>query len=138
MLVACSQNTQVKVTETEATQPTQSASNTAPDTYNAKRQYEKFAQVPMDVDISFLSASEKAVVNKLIEASGYLSDIYLRQRGENYPALREEIKSKGTATQLEMFDLHFGPCDPVTASKTINPFMARCPAPKAPVFTPPI
>jgi len=133
MLVACSQNTQVKVTETEATQPTQSASNTAPDTYNAKRQYEKFAQVPIDVNTSFLSDSEKAVVNKLIEASGYLSEIYLRQRGKNYPALREEIKSKGTATQLKMFDLHFGPCDGLEDNK---PFYGEMPCPKGAGFYP--
>ena len=79
--------------------------------YDVAGQYAKFAEVPMNVDTSFLSSSEKAVVNKLIEASGYLSEIYLRQRGQNYPELRVEIKTKGTADQLKMFDLHFGPCD---------------------------
>ena len=98
----------------DAPQPEITKSETPAQTeskYDAAAQYAKFAEVPMDVDTSFLSPSEKAVVNKLIEASGYLSEIYLRQRGANYPELRNEIKAKGTPDQLKMFDLHFGPCD---------------------------
>ena len=79
--------------------------------YDVAAQYEKFAKVDMNPDTSFLSASEKAVVNKLIQASEYLSEIYLRQRGADYPALREEIAQNGSKTQLAMFDLHYGPCD---------------------------
>ena len=86
--------------------------------YDIQAQYEKFAEVPMDVDTSFLSASERAVVNKLIEASDYLSKIYLLQRGENYPALREQIKANGTAIELAMFDLHYGPCDGLENNKS--------------------
>jgi len=85
--------------------------------YDIQAQYNKFAEVPMNVDTSFLSASEKAVVNKLIEASDYLSKIYMLQRGENYPALREDIKANGTAIELAMFDLHFGPCDGLENNK---------------------
>lgn len=76
-----------------------------------ERQYTKFAEVAMNPDASFLSDSERAVVNKLIEASDYLSQIYLLQRGASYPALRTEIKRSGTALELAMFDLHYGPCD---------------------------
>ena len=101
--------------------------------YNAAAQYAKFAEVPMDIDTSFLSASEKAVVNKLIEASGYLSEIYLRQRGGNYPELRNEIKAKGTATQLKMFDLHFGPCDGLEDNAL---FYGTTPCPKGAGFYP--
>jgi len=130
-LAACSQNT--ISTDTTSSEPEQTTANTATQTYDTKRQYEKFAQVPMDVDTSFLSDSEKAVVNKLIEASGYLSEIYLRQRGKNYPALREEIKSKGTAMQLKMFDLHFGPCDGLEDDKL---FYGDAPCPKGGGFYP--
>jgi len=101
--------------------------------YNTAEQYAKFAEVPMQVDTSFLSPSEKAVVNKLIEASGYLSEIYLRQRGENYPQLREEIKSNGTAIELKMFDLHFGPCDGLEDGKL---FYGDTPCPKGAGFYP--
>ncbi|WP_427453430.1 dipeptidyl-peptidase 3 family protein [Litorimonas sp. WD9-15] len=76
-----------------------------------EQQYTKFAEVQMNPDTAFLSDSERAVVNKLIEASDYLSQIYLLQRGETYPALRTEIKRAGTPLQLAMFDLHYGPCD---------------------------
>jgi hypothetical protein len=86
-------------------------SDVASDGYDIAAQYAKFAEVPMDVDTSFLTASERAVVNKLIEASDYLSKIYLLQRGANYPELRAEIAANGTAKQLAMFDLHYGPCD---------------------------
>lgn len=79
--------------------------------YDIAAQYEKFAEVDMNPDTSFLSASEKAVVNKLIQASEYLSKIYLLQSGANYPALRKEIKKNGSDVQLAMFDLHYGPCD---------------------------
>ncbi|WP_416878108.1 dipeptidyl-peptidase 3 family protein [Litorimonas sp.] len=79
--------------------------------YDVAAQYEKFAEVEMNPDTSFLSTSQKAVVNKLIDASDYLSQIYLLQRGTNYPELRQEIARNGSDAQLAMFDLHYGPCD---------------------------
>ena len=92
-LAACSPNSQTA-------QDTQASSDPVIETskagYDIDRQYAKFAEVPMDVDTSFLSESEKQVVNKLIEASGYLSEIYLRQRGTNYARLRSEIEKEGT------------------------------------------
>jgi len=127
-LLACSPSQQNGThVKTSAAKPTPSTQ------YDIDRQYNKFAEVPMDVDTSFLSESEKQVVNKLIEASGYLSEIYLRQRGANYPQLREEIKSKGSATDLKMFDLHFGPCDGLEANK---PFYGDEPCPKGGGFYP--
>lgn len=102
VLTACNSNTQ--------SQTPPSVTENVADT-NLAAQYAKFAEVRMNPNTAFLSDSERAVVNKLIEASDYLSKIYLLQRGANYPALREEIKTKGTTTQLAMFDLHYGPCD---------------------------
>lgn len=101
--------------------------------YDVAGQYGKFAEVQMNPDTSFLSESETAVVNKLIEASDYLSKIYLRQRGQNYPQLREEIKANGTADQLAMFDLHFGPCDGLEAGAV---FYGDTPCPKGAGFYP--
>ncbi len=79
--------------------------------YDIARQYAKFAEVPMNPDVSFLTATERKVVNKLIDASDYLSKIYLLQRGVDYPARRAALEKTATKTQLAMFDLHFGPCD---------------------------
>ena len=101
--------------------------------YDIAAQYAKFAEVPMSPDVSFLSSSEKFVVNKLIEASDYLSKIYMLQRGANYPALREEIKANGTPTQLAMFDLHYGPCDGLEEDKL---FYGKTPCPKGGGFYP--
>ena len=129
-LTACSPQTEIKVAET-APVKTAAAVETG---YNIDRQYAKFAEVKMDVDTSFLSPSEKLVVNKLIEASGYLSEIFLRQRGANYPEMREEIKSKGTPIQLKMFDLHAGPCDTLEDDNRL--FYGDTPCPKGGGFYP--
>ena len=83
----------------------------ASDGYDLATEYAKIAEVPMDVDTSFLSASERAVVNKLMEASDLMSDIYIRQLDPENPAIRAEIAANGTPEQLAMFDLHFGVCD---------------------------
>lgn len=101
--------------------------------YDIEAQYKKFAEVKMDVDTSFLSESERAVVNKLIEASDYLSKIYMLQRGANYPELREEIAANGTPTQLAMFDLHYGPCDGLAEEK---PFYGEEACPEGAGFYP--
>ncbi|MEL1250760.1 dipeptidyl-peptidase 3 family protein [Aurantiacibacter gilvus] len=71
------------------------------------------ADVEMAPDTSYLTDEEKQVVNLLIEASGYMDEIYLRQRGANLPELRAEIEAGGDADMLDMFDRHFGPWDSV-------------------------
>ena len=102
--------------------------------YDITRQYEKFAEVQMNPDVSFLTDNERKVVNKLIEASDYLSKIYLLQRGENYPAQRAEIAKSGSALQLAMFDLHYGPCD--TLEDDNHVFVGDTPCPSGAGFYP--
>ena len=87
---------------------------TTPAAYDVAAQYAKFAPVKMDVDTAFLSPSERAVVNKLIKASEYMSEIYLRQLNPANPALRAQIAASGRKDKkmlLKMFDQHFGVCD---------------------------
>jgi len=84
---------------------------TASTAYDINRQYAKFAEVPMNPDVSFLTDTERQVVNKLIEASDYLSKIYLLQRGADYPQRRAELERTGSPIEKAMFDLHYGPCD---------------------------
>lgn len=122
LLVACGQ------TET-VTEETSEITEAAPESsYDIQRQYNKFAEVWMDPDTSFLTETERRVVNKLIAASDYLSQIYLLQRGADYPTLRTEIAKTGTPLQLAMFDLHYGPCD--TLEDDSHNFIdgATCPA----------
>ena len=104
--------------------------------YNLAAQYAKFAEVPMNVDTSFLSASEKAVVNKLIEVSRILSEIYLLQLNVDNPNLRQQIVNSDRADKAEllaMFDLHFGVCDTLENDKV---FFGDAPCPKGGGFYP--
>jgi hypothetical protein len=93
--------------------------------YDIERQYAKFAEVSMSPDVSFLTDSERRVVNKLIEASNYLSQIYLRQRGADYPERRAELQKRAVkldtdaVMELSMFDLHYGPCDTLEDDQTV-------------------
>ncbi|NVJ96933.1 MAG: hypothetical protein HWE25_02210 [Alphaproteobacteria bacterium] len=87
--------------------------------YDLATQRAKIAKIDMNVDTSYLSDEEKAVVNKLIEAANYMSAIYLRQRSEENPAIRAEIAASDMANKdlvLDMFDLHFGPWDTIAES----------------------
>jgi len=109
-LAACGQKNEVDISQAGDTP----AESTAPQAYDLSRQYAKFAEVKMDPDTSFLSDSERQVVNKLIEASKMLDDIYLRQRNADNPAIRDAIAAgdhPDKALLLKMFDLHFGVCD---------------------------
>lgn len=104
--------------------------------YDLQVQRAKFAQIQMDVDTSFLSDEERAVVNKLIEAAGYMTEIYLRQRSEDNPAIRAEIAASGLANKdllLDMFDLHFGPWDTIAES---HPFYGDTQMPAGAAFYP--
>ena len=111
LLSACQGET---VNVAPADTPANEALVVEPPRYDLAAQYAKFAAVPMEVDTSFLSASEKAVVNKLIEASKIMSEIYFLQLNPNNPALRAEIVGSDRADKdmlLAMFDQHYGVCD---------------------------
>lgn len=82
--------------------------------YDLQVQYDKFAEVKMTPNVRFLTESEKQVVNKLIKASGYLSEIYLRQLDVNNPKTRNMIATSDRDDKdllVKMFDLHYGVCD---------------------------
>ena len=96
----------------------------------------QFAVIDMDVDASFLSAEETAVVNKLNQVGNYMSEIYLRQRSEMNPEWRAEIAASDVANKdllLQLFDLHFGPWDTLDHNK---PFYGDTPMPEGAAFYP--
>lgn len=96
----------------------------------------QFAIVDMDVNTSFLSDEERAVVNKLNEVGLLMSEIYLRQRDPQNPVTREAIQNSGLAQTdllLEMFDLHFGPWDTLDHNK---PFYGKTDMPAGAGFYP--
>jgi len=104
--------------------------------YDLARQYEKFAEVQMSPDTSFLSENERAVVNKVIEASKLLSEVYLRQLNVRNPATRRQIENSDRPDKdllLKMFDLHFGVCDGLEDGHV---FYGNKPCPKGGGFYP--
>jgi len=111
ILAACSAPATKSEPTSETKAVTKPATRVENGSYDITRQYEKFAEVPMNPDVSFLTNSERKVVNKLIEASDYLSKIYLLQRGADYPQRRAALEKTGSKIEKAMFDLHFGPCD---------------------------
>ena len=104
---------------------------TAPaDGYDLAAQRAKLAEISIAPDTSFLSAEEREVVNLLIEASGYMSEIYQRQRLPDYEQARTAIERSRRADRdllLEMFDRNFGPWDELA---DLRPFWGSTPMPE--------
>ena len=127
LLVACSNETiedmatDTEVTVIEVEEPDLTGG------YDVAGQYAKFAEVRMEPDTSFLSDSERAVVNTLIEASDLMSDIYLLQLNADNPVIRERIAASGDADALRMFDLHMSHCDGLEGNASFIPAEGECP-----------
>ena len=91
-------------------------SSAAADGYDIRAQYDKLAEIEMAPDTSYLTDEERDVVNLLIEASDYMSAIYLQQRGADLLAMREAISRSRHGDRdllLAMFDRNFGPWDEI-------------------------
>ena len=105
--------------------------------YNAKTQFKKYAPVNMDdVDTSFLNASEKAVVNKLIQASHIMTKIYQRQITPNFNQLRKEINESGLENAKDvarLYSFYFSRCDSLADN---YPFFGSAPCPQGAGFYP--
>src|SRR3546814_5826254 len=90
----------------------------------------------MAPDTSYLSAEERQVVNLLIEASGYMSEIYKRQRLADYDQARSAVANNRRADRdllLAMFDRNFGPWDELAE---LHPFWGSMPMPEGAGFYP--
>ena len=120
--------------ETEA--PAETTETKAPEAYDLTKQYKKFAQVPMKPDTSFLSASEKAVVNKLMEITAPMNAIYLQQLNSENLKLRKAINESDAENKKmlqKMFTQHFGVCDGLADGHV---FFGDTPCPKGAGFYP--
>ena len=74
----------------------------------------KFSPTPLEADLSSLSAKERQVLDKLVEAAKLMNEIFLRQAWAGNAQLRQQIADwtageKGAARQY--FELNFGPFD---------------------------
>src|SRR5690606_14450186 len=104
--------------------------------YDLAAQRAKLADVRMEPDTSYLSAEERDVVNLLIEASHYMSEIYQRQRLPEYDQVRSAVERNRRADRdllLEMFDRNFGPWDNLA---DLRPFWGSAPMPEGAGFYP--
>ncbi|HEX9807325.1 MAG TPA: hypothetical protein VGA34_10555, partial [Alteraurantiacibacter sp.] len=116
-----------------------SACNSATETagtesgYDIGAQQAKIAEIRMEPDTSYLTAEEREVVNLLIQASDLMSEIYLRQRSPDNPAVREQIGATGDAQLLDMFDRNFGPWDEIAEK---HPFHGDAQMPEGAGFYP--
>ena len=105
--------------------------------YDLAVQHAKIAEIRMEPDTSYLTVEERQVVNLLIEASGLMSEIYLRQRGPDLPQLRQTIARSRRADRdllVDMFDRNAGPWDELAE---LHPFWGDTPMPEGAGFYPP-
>ncbi len=101
-------------TETEVASTEVPPAPAADEAYDLNAQYAKLAVIEMNPDTSYLTAAEREVVNLLIQASGYMDEIYLRQRFAANPQIRSAIERSRRADRdllLTMFDRYYGAWD---------------------------
>ena len=91
------------------------------------------AEVPMNVDTSYLTAEEKEVVNLLIQAAELMNPIYLRQVSGDNVRTRSEIEKGGDKAVLAKFDQMMGPWDEMDEDK---PFFGTAQRPVGAGFYP--
>ena len=108
----------------------------ASDGYDLQAQYAKLAVIEMAPDTSYLTAEERDVVNLLIQASGYMDEIYLRQRFAANPQVRQAISRSRRADRdllLTVFDRYYGAWDDLDE---FHPFWGTEPLPEGAGFYP--
>ncbi len=91
-------------------------------TYDLQAQYDKIATIDLTgTDTSFLNDEQRQVINLLIDAAGYMDEIYFRQVSPNNPDTRKAIAASEAPNKdllLAMFDRHFGPWDTLDENHT--------------------
>ena len=133
--LACNQPMEQKAPEASAT-TTASADGLQilPDVAQRAAQLPKTA---IDYDRALLNDNERQVVDKLIEASKFIDEIYWLQVSEDNPALRERL-AKGTSplerAGYEYFLINRGPWDRL---KEDEPFIGTAKKPAGAAFYPP-
>ncbi|MEP6342003.1 MAG: hypothetical protein ABJ275_01710 [Maricaulaceae bacterium] len=138
LLAACNADKAVDITPPTADKPVfEAAEAPQADAYNAKAQFKKYAAIKMDdVDTSFLSPSEVAVVNKLIQASKLMTQIYRIQMTADYGKVRKTIAESGQVDAKDLtrlFNLYFKRCDELAQNQ---PFFGDTPCPAGNGFYP--
>ena len=107
----------------------------APD---VRERLSKLPRTPIDYDRSLLDAKETQVVQKLIEASRYMNDIFLVQVSQSNPELLQRLSQASQGDPAArwaraLFDVHKGPWDRL---KENEPFIGKDPKPPGAGFYP--
>jgi Peptidase family M49 len=119
--------------------PDTAATSTAPaaqEGYDLARARAQIAEVAMTPDTSFLSAEQKAVVNKLIQAADLMSQIFFRQYYAENPAVEARLEAADIPDKdlvLSMFKMNGGPFDTFAEQR---PFFGDTPYPVGAGFYP--
>jgi peptidase M49-like protein len=96
----------------------------------------QFAPTPLHADVSGLTAEDRKVLDKLVQASRLLNEIFLRQAWTGNPAMRERLRSytgPHAAAVRQYFDINFGPWDRLAERE---PFVGDKPRPKGAGYYP--
>jgi hypothetical protein len=96
----------------------------------------QFAPTPISADLTALSPEDRLVLDRLIDASKLLNEVYLRQAWTGNPELRaelERLQGPDAADVREYFKLNFGPWDRLADRE---PFYGDKPRPKGAGYYP--
>lgn len=99
------------------TKPADPSMKIAPD---IEERLAKFAEVDITTDISFLPENEQKALHKIIEASRYMQDIFLRQVWQGNPQMLKKLQqSSGEKNDaaLAYFKIMAGPWDRLLAEE---------------------
>jgi hypothetical protein len=89
----------------------------------------QFVPTPLAADLSAVSAEDRKVLDKLVEAGKLMNEIFLRQTWAGNPALRERLKSLSgphAEAARQYFAINFGPWDRLAERQ---PFLGDKPRP---------
>ena len=126
---ACQTSTMTPPANTASAPPAAASLSVAPDVA------QRMAQLPrtvIDYDRSLLDDNERQVVDKLIEASKQIDEIYWRQVSEENPAWRAQLAKQGGAA-YDYFIANKGPWDRL---KGDEPFIGTMKKPEGAAFYP--
>ena len=96
----------------------------------------QFVPTPLSADLSPLTPEDRQVLDKLVEASKLMDEIFLRQAWAGNPAMREELKAlQGPHAEAarQYFAINFGPWDRLAERQ---PFLGDRPRPAGAGFYP--
>lgn len=99
------------------------------------RRLARFAPVDIDVDEALITPELRPVLQKLVQASVIIDDLYFRQVSAENPGLRARLAADRSSRQaLAYFDIMYGPWD---ALEEGEPFIGTTRRPPGATFYPP-